>query len=103
MGWDEGMLDAFQCVGWGGLLIGADGRVISLNREAQRHVGIGITLAQGRMAATQRGANAELQRLLTAALSAGEDPSLTPCEGVSLPRADGRPLMAYAMPIAGSG
>src|SRR5262245_31669719 len=35
----EGMLDAFQRVGWGALLIDADGRVISLNDEARRHVG----------------------------------------------------------------
>ena len=28
MAWAEDMLDAFDCVGWGALLIGAQGRVI---------------------------------------------------------------------------
>src|SRR5438270_9131353 len=103
MAWAEGMLDAFQCVGWGGLLISADGCVISLNQEARRHLGNGIILAQGRIAATDRSANPELQRVLAAALSAVQDPSLPPREGVALPCAGGHPIMAYAIPVAGSG
>src|SRR4051794_1050895 len=103
MAWGEGLLDAFQCVGWGAVLLGADGCVISLNREAQRHVGIGIILAQGRIAATERSANSELQRLVAAALSTIQDPSLPPREGLALPCAGGHPIMAYAIPVAGSG
>jgi hypothetical protein len=60
MVWGEGMLDAFERVGWGGLLIDADGCVIGLNGEARRHVGREIALIQGQIAATHRPANAEL-------------------------------------------
>src|SRR5262245_516202 len=102
MVWGEGVLDAFECVGWGALLIDADGCVIDLNSEAQRHVGNGIALAQGRVAATHRPANAELQRLIAAILSAGSGPSLTRRGGVLLPRPGGRPVMAYVISIAGS-
>jgi hypothetical protein len=54
----EGMLDAFDRVGWGALLIGAQGRVISFNTEAGWHVGSVITIVQGQIAATHRRANA---------------------------------------------
>src|SRR5262245_27624671 len=101
--WAEGVLDAFECVGWGGLLIGADGCVISLNREAQRHLGSGIALTQGRVAATHRPANALLQRLVADALSGGQGLSPTTRGGLSLPRRGGRPVMAYVMSVAESG
>jgi len=97
------MLDAFECVGWGGLLIAADGCVISLNREAQRHLGSAIAVTQGRVAATHRPANAELQRLVADALSRGQGPSLTTRGGLSLPGRGGRPVMAYVMSVPGSG
>jgi hypothetical protein len=70
MVWTEGMLDAFERVGWGALLIGADGRVINLNGEARRHVGSEITLAQGQIAATHRTSNAELKHRIAETLSA---------------------------------
>src|SRR5262245_7020975 len=94
------MLDAFECVGWGGLLIAADGCVISLNREAQRHLGSAIAVTQGRVAATHRPANAALQRLVADALSRGQGPSLTTRGGLTLPGRGGRPVMAYVMSVA---
>src|SRR5262245_1228827 len=97
----EGMLDAFECVGWGSLLIGADGRVAGLNAEAQRHVGSGIALSGGHISAIYRPANAELQRLIAAALSPDFGSSLITTKGVLLPRTDGHPLIAYAVPIIG--
>jgi DNA-binding CsgD family transcriptional regulator len=103
MVWAEGMLDAFERVGWGALLIGADGCVISLNDEARRHVGSEITLAQGQIAATHRTANAELKHRIAATLSADNWPLLTPRGGVLLPRPDGRPVMAYVISIAEPG
>src|SRR5262245_12140296 len=80
MAWTEGMLDAFDRVGWGALLIGAQGRVISLNTEAGRHVGSVIAIVQGQIAATHRGANAELKHRLAAIAGKG------PLGGVLLPR-----------------
>src|SRR4051812_13323139 len=84
------MLDAFERAGWGALLVGADGRVISLNDEAGRHVGSEITIVQGQIAAANRTANTELKHRIGAILSA------VPATrgGVLLPRPDGRPVMA---------
>jgi DNA-binding CsgD family transcriptional regulator len=101
--WAEGMLDAFERVGWGALLIGADGCVISLNDEARRHVGSEITLAQGQIAATHRTANAELKHRIAATLSADDEPLRATRGGVLLPRPDGRPVMAYVISIAEPG
>src|SRR5215211_2736556 len=98
MVWAEGMLDAFERVGWGALLIDAQGRVISLNIEAGRQVGSVITIVQGQIAATHRTANAELKHRI-AAISAGKGP----LGGVLLPRPDGHPVMAYVMSFAEPG
>ncbi|MFL5047022.1 MAG: helix-turn-helix transcriptional regulator [Xanthobacteraceae bacterium] len=94
------MLDAFERVGWGALLIAADGRVISLNGEARRHVGSAITIAQGQIAATHRTANAELKHRIAATVSADNGPLLVQQGGVLLPRPDGRPVMAYVISVA---
>jgi DNA-binding CsgD family transcriptional regulator len=101
--WGEGALDAFEHLGWGGILLDADGRVIGLNSEARRHVGREITLSKCQVAATHRSANVELQVLIAAALSAHVGPSLATRGTVLLPRADGSPLMAYVMTIAAAG
>ena len=94
MSWAEGMLDAFERVGWGALLIGADGRIIDLNREAERHVGTEILIAQGQIAAKQRTANAELKDRIAAILSGKR---FATRGGVMLPRPAGRPVMAYVI------
>src|SRR5262245_20588654 len=99
--WTDGMLDAFERVGWGALLIGADGSVIDLNDEAHRHVGREIALSQGQIAATHRPANAGLQRLIASALAAEGQPPRVPSGAMLLRRADARPLIAYVIPIAG--
>src|SRR5262245_21437735 len=103
MTWAEGMLDAFEHVAWGALLIGADGRVIGLNDEARRHVGSGIKIAQGRIVATHRTANVELEHRIAATLSADNGTLLAMQGGVLLPRPDGRPVMAYVTPVAEPG
>ena len=93
----EGMLDAFEHVGWGALLIDADGRVIGLNDEARRHVGCEITISHGRIAATHGTANAELEHRIAAIESA----AAVPLGGVLLPRPHGPPVMAYVISVAG--
>ena len=99
--WTDGMLDAFERVGWGALLIGADGSVIGLNREARRHVGRDIALSKGQIATMHRPANADLRRLTASVLAAQDEPTRTPRGPILLPRADARPLIAYVIPIAG--
>jgi len=100
MVWTDGMLDAFERVGWGALLVGAEGRVISLNAEAGKHIGSEITIAQGQIAATHRTANVELKRRIALILSADDGPLPAPPGGVLLPRPDGRPVMAYVISVA---
>jgi len=97
------MLDAFEHVGWGALLIDAAGRVISLNDEARRHVGSEIKIAQGRIAGTHRTANAELKHRIAATLSADNESLLAMRGGVLLPGPDGRPVMAYVISFAEPG
>jgi len=99
----EGMLNAFERVGWGALLIDADGRMISLNDEARRHVGSRIKIAQGRIVATHRTANVELEHRIAATLSADNGTLLAMQGGVLLPRPEGRPVMAYVISVAESG
>jgi DNA-binding CsgD family transcriptional regulator len=98
--WGEGMLDAFERVGWAALLISADGCVIGLNGEARRHVGREIALIQGQITATHRTANAALQRVIAGVLSADDGSALGTRGGILLPRASARPLMAYVIPVA---
>ena len=98
MRWAEGMLDAFERVGWGALLIGAEGRIIGLNREAERHVGSEILIAQGQIAAKHRTANAELKARIATIVSGKQ--SFATRGGVMLPRPDGRPVMAYVIAVA---
>ncbi len=100
----EGMLEAFAHVGWGAILIGNEGRVVALNGEAQRLVGRDFFLAHGQIATVNRNANRELQRLIGSALSAENGSSNAMMqEATLLSRPEGRPLMAYALPIRGSG
>jgi DNA-binding CsgD family transcriptional regulator len=103
MAWGEGALEAFEHVGWGGILLDADGNVVAINNEARRHLGRDITLSKCQVAAAHRLANAELQRLITEALSADRGPSLATRGTVLLPRADEGPLMVHVVTIAAAG
>src|SRR5262249_23032530 len=100
MVWTDGMLDAFERVGWGALLVGAEGRVISLNAEAGKNIGGESTTAEGQMGATHRTGNVELKRRIALILSADDGPLPAPPGGVLLPRPDGRPVMAYVISVA---
>ena len=73
-----------------------------VSRCARSHIGRGIALVHGRLVAGHRDANAALQRLIGTVLR----PELRPQEvkaAVALPRSQGRPLIAQAMPMVGSG
>ena len=101
-GQGDGMLDAFEQMGCGGILIDFLGRALRLNGKARRHVGNGIALACGQVTASERGADASLQRLIGSVLRPGA-PHDAPVQGaVALPRRSGRPLILHAAPIVGS-
>src|SRR5262245_13010622 len=94
----EGMLDAFGWLGYGAVLVGRDGRVVELNREAQNHLGASLRLVHGRLAARDRRARRRLQELLAGIAEAPPDRPNAPSTAV-LPRAGARPMVAYAAPV----
>ena len=101
-GQDEGMLDAFEQMGCGGILIDFLGRTLRLNGKARHHLGNGITLVHGQVAASDREANTALQRLIGSVLQPGAADEAAPPGAVALPRPSGRPLILHAAPIVGS-
>jgi DNA-binding CsgD family transcriptional regulator len=98
----QGMLDAFDQMSCGGVLINVVGRAIRLNSRAQRHIGRGLTLAYGQLTASHRDANAALQRLIGSVLQLGPACEASARGAVAIPRLKGRPLIVHAAPIVGS-
>lgn len=101
-GQGQGMLDAFEQMGCGGILIDFLGRVLRLNRTAQRHVGNGVALVHRQVMASDREANAALQRLIASALRPDPTHEALPECAVALPRPSGRPLILHAAPVVGA-
>ena len=98
----QGMLDAFDLMGCGGVLIDLLGRVIRLNAKAQAHLGHGITLAHGQVLASHGPSNAALQRLIASVLQTGPAHDAAARGAVALARRDRRPLIVHAAPVVGS-
>lgn len=97
-----GQLEAIDAMRCGGLLVDVRGRVVQLNSRAERSLGDGLTLRQGRLTARQAPVDAALQALVAAATqrgSAHEAPALCP---VGIPRRSGTPLIVHAAPIVGT-
>jgi DNA-binding CsgD family transcriptional regulator len=98
----EGMLDAFEEMGCGGILIDFSGRVLRFNRKVQQHLGRGIGLAHRQVAASDHESNTALQRLIGSILQPGAADEAPARGAVVLPRSSGLPLILHATPIAGS-
>jgi DNA-binding CsgD family transcriptional regulator len=98
----EGMLDAFEQLDCGALLLSVAGHVIRLNKAATIQIGRCINLVDGSLRAAHKGADGALQRLVASVLVRGpahESPAHGP---VALPRPEGRGVVAYAAPIVAS-
>jgi DNA-binding CsgD family transcriptional regulator len=94
-----GMADAFEQMGSGAILLDYQGRVVRMSARAEAHVGSAITIAHKHLLATDKAANVELQRLIGSIIRTASDlPKLI----AALPRALGRPLIAYASPLIGT-
>jgi len=98
----QGMLDAFDQMSCGGVLIDLVGRAIRLNLKAQRQIGRGLTLTHGQLLTGHREANAMLQRLIGSVLHPGPAQTVSARGAVAIPRPTGRPLIVHAAPIVGS-
>jgi DNA-binding CsgD family transcriptional regulator/PAS domain-containing protein len=98
----EGMLEAFEHMSCGGILLGPDGRVVRLNRSAHALLGVCVDVTGNRLSALDAKADDELQRLLKSVAGGSLRLSRTPVSAfVPLPRPAGRPLTVYAMPLGG--
>jgi len=98
----EGMLDALESMGCAGVLIDGAGRPRRLNARAEQLLGQGITIRHGKLCAIEKSAESAFQTLIAQALT---PPSIqrgsSPLAAV-LPRPQGRPLVAYAIPVVRS-
>jgi DNA-binding CsgD family transcriptional regulator len=96
----DGMLDTFERMACGGILLSSDGRVVRMNAHAETLVGVCLNIIAGRLSAIDTIANEDLQRLIrevgpgVISLQRGMAAPFAP-----LPRHSGRPLAVYAMPL----
>jgi DNA-binding CsgD family transcriptional regulator len=99
----EGMLDALERMACAAVLIDYLGRPRRLNARAERLLGHGINVVNGRLGATNKSADAMLQQLIGDTLCHRMGGLKPRAAAVALPRRLPRgPLVAYALPILGS-
>ena len=92
----DGMLSAFDWLGYGAVLVGRDGHVIDLNSEARRHIGSSLQVVRGQLAARDRQAKGRLQEHL-ADMADGHAKRDAAPSAVVLPRPSGRPVVALVV------
>src|SRR5467141_3820844 len=73
----EGMLDAFEQLGYGAVLVDHDGHVLELNDEAKRHLGLSIQIVRGQLTASDRVAKERMQQLIGGIAAGGDGTSGT--------------------------
>ncbi len=98
----EGMLETFERMSCGGVLLDAMGNIIRLNRFAEDLLGGCCDVTAKRLTASHPAADAELKRLIRTVLF--EPPVLTRTRTppfAPLPRPSGHPLAVYGLPLAG--
>jgi DNA-binding CsgD family transcriptional regulator len=89
----EGMLDAFEWLGYGAILVSRGGHVIDLNPEARKHVGSSIQVVGGQLTARDRDAKLRLQEFI-AGIAVGRSKHDAAPSAVVLPRPSGRRVVA---------
>ncbi|WP_407524703.1 helix-turn-helix transcriptional regulator [Methylobacterium oryzisoli] len=95
-----GMIDAFETMGFGGILLDRGGTVLSMTERAQAHLGRGLVVTRGALLTQHPAAAAALGALIGSLLHSGpahENPPLGP---VGVPRPDGPPLVVHGAPLA---
>jgi DNA-binding CsgD family transcriptional regulator/PAS domain-containing protein len=91
----EAALAAFEVSGLAVALVDRLGKALRLNAAAERLLGPDLMTARGHIASIDHDATAALDRALHALLWSAGGQALAP--PVALPRADKRPLLAYAI------
>ena len=95
----SGMLDAFDRMAFGGILIDPFARVLRMNLHAERHINKAIRLVKGRLVALHREFDANLVKLL-ASVTANRNRFITE-NAVAIARPHSSPLLAHVMPVKG--
>jgi DNA-binding CsgD family transcriptional regulator len=89
-----GLLDALK---YGGFMLDAGGRVVSLNRIALGCLGDGLMLGGDRLSATERATERQLQYMIGSALGRTKDAN--PPTSVAVQRRSRLPLVLGAVPL----
>lgn len=98
---NQGLLAAFEQTNTAAVLLDFQGRVIRLNKQAERYQGSAFVTPGGQCLARDKRCDAGLQRVIGYAIS--PIPSLrTPPPTAILRREQGRPLAVVGIPIAGA-
>ena len=98
----EGMLDSFESIGCGAILLDQAGRVRRLNAGAQREIGKGLRVVGGVLRASDPRVNPALQRLIGSVLYSGPAHEAAPIGALAVPRAEGSPLVLHGVPVLGT-
>lgn len=96
----EGVLDGFESLQVGGILLDHNGRVRRLNKAAEAQLGVSYTVSHGYLHATAGSAEKALQLLVGSVV--GTQNGLAQPQSAVLPRPTGRPVIAYGLPLRGA-
>lgn len=85
----------FDAIGFGSILIGDQGKILRLGRLAEQHVGNGLIVRAGVLAATDAGSDQVLQQIIAGNLN-GKVPKR---DALGLRRIEMRPLILRVVPL----
>ncbi len=94
-----GLLDGLDYAGQGAMLLNDLGLVVQINSAAERLLGDGCAMVNGRLIAANRTTNAQLQRLIGSITPTGRWLETPVPDAVAVPRRDRRPLIVQATPL----
>jgi DNA-binding CsgD family transcriptional regulator len=97
--WWVGMLDTFDLMHCGAVLLDASGKLLGLNASAAALVGDALAISPDQLSATDQELRAAVKALLCGARDGAPRPGLNPV--ISLNGHNGRPLLMYAVRCSG--
>ncbi|GJD51332.1 hypothetical protein OPKNFCMD_4086 [Methylobacterium crusticola] len=97
------ILEAFELMRCGGLLLDGTGRVVGQNGRARAMGGRTLRVVQGTLVAHPAATNAALGRLIGSVIGRGPAHAAPAAPPVAVPREGGPPLVVHAAPLVASG
>jgi DNA-binding CsgD family transcriptional regulator len=96
------MLEAFEIMHCGGILLDASGTVIAANARARQSFGSHLDVVQGALRAPHAVTNSALGRLIASVLHRGPAHDAPAMAAVAVPRDGRHPLIVHAVPLVAS-